>query len=129
MSLDGKNRRKLRALGHHLEPVVIIGHQGLTEAITAAVEQALYDHELIKIKVNEGPADRHEAADELAKQTGAEIAQVLGRTILLFKQREEDSRFDLKQRDAKAKQKANPSLSPKDRPKKAPKRPTRQRAR
>ncbi|MFL5321705.1 MAG: ribosome assembly RNA-binding protein YhbY [Myxococcaceae bacterium] len=115
MALDGKSRRKLRALGHHLEPVVIIGHSGVTESIVAAVEQALYDHELIKLKVNEGPADRHDAADELAKATGAEIAQVLGRTILLFKQRDENTKFDLKQKDAKAKEKAARTSSPKRR--------------
>lgn len=106
MALDGKNRRKLRALGHHLEPVVIIGQQGVTEAVVGAVEQALYDHELIKVKVNEGPVDRHEAAAALAQGTGAEVAQVLGRTVLLFKQREEDSRFDLSKADARAKPKA-----------------------
>lgn len=106
MALDGKSRRKLRALGHHLDPVVIIGQGGVSDAVTAAVEQALYDHELIKIKVNEGPADRHEAAEALANTTGAEIAQVLGRTVLLFKQRDEDSKFDLRQPDGRAKAKA-----------------------
>ena len=103
MALDGKTRRKLRALGHHLDPVVIIGHQGVTDGIVAAVEQALHDHELVKVKVNEGPAERHEAADALASQTGSEVAQVLGRVILLFRQRPEDSKFDLAQPDARAK--------------------------
>lgn len=103
MALDGKTRRKLRALGHHLEPIVIIGQQGVTDAIIGAVDQALCDHELIKVKVNEGPAQRHEASEALAKATGSEVAQVLGRTILLFKQRDEDSKFDLRQPDAKAK--------------------------
>ena len=55
MPLTGKQRRALRALGHHLEPVVIIGQSGVTEGIIAAVEQALKDHELIKVKINEGP--------------------------------------------------------------------------
>ncbi len=101
--LDGKTRRKLRALGHHLDPVVIIGHQGVTDGIVAAVDQALHDHELVKVKVNEGPAERHEAADALAAQTGSEVAQVLGRVILLFRQRPEASQFDLAQPDARAK--------------------------
>jgi RNA-binding protein len=101
--LDGRTRRKLRALGHHLDPVVIIGHQGVTEGIVAAVDQALHDHELVKVKVNEGPAERHEAADALASQTGSEVAQVLGRVILLFRQRPEASQFDLAQPDARAK--------------------------
>lgn len=91
--LSGKQRRKLRALGHHLEVVVLVGQQGVTPGVLAAVEQALFDHELIKVKVPEG-AGRHELAEQLARETGAEVAQVLGRTALLFKKRDEDSKFD-----------------------------------
>lgn len=90
MALTGKQRRKLRGLGHHLEPVVIVGQQGVTPGIVAAVEQALYDHELIKLKFNEGPDDRFEGAQMLAEQTGADVAQILGRTVLLYKPREKD---------------------------------------
>ncbi len=94
MPLNGKQRRSLRALGHHLEPVVIVGQSGVTEGIIAAVEQALHDHELIKVKINEGPETRQEAAQRLAEATGAELAQLLGRTALLFKKRAEDSEFE-----------------------------------
>ncbi len=94
MPLTGKQRRQLRALGHHLEPVVIVGQSGVTEGVVAAVAQALHDHELIKVKINEGPESRQEAAQKLAEGTGAELAQLLGRTALLFKKREEDSEFE-----------------------------------
>lgn len=94
MALTGKQRRKLRAMGHHLEPVVMVGQQGVTGAVIAAAEQALHDHELIKVKINEGPEDRHEAAERLASATEAELAQLLGRTALLFKRRAEDSEFE-----------------------------------
>ena len=94
MPLTGKQRRALRALGHHLEPVVLVGQHGVTDAVVAAVDQALHDHELIKVKVNEGPEDRKEAAQRLAEATGAELAQLLGRTALLFKKRDEDSKFE-----------------------------------
>lgn len=94
MPLNGKQRRKLRALGHHLQPVVMVGQQGVTPAVVAAAEQALFDHELIKAKIAEGPEDRHEAAERLADATGAEIAQLLGRMVLLFKKREEKSKFE-----------------------------------
>jgi len=83
--LAGKDRRALRALGHHLKPVVQIGQHGITDGIVDATRQALADHELIKVKVLEGaPIDRREAAEELARRTGAELAQVLGRTFLLY---------------------------------------------
>lgn len=84
--LAGKDRRALRALGHHLNPVVQIGQQGITTGVIDAALDALDDHELIKVKVLEGaPIDRKEAAEELATETGAQLAQVLGRTFLLYK--------------------------------------------
>ena len=93
MPLTGKQRRELRGQGHHLEPVVIVGQSGVSEGILGAVAQALQDHELIKVKINEGPEDRHEAAEKLAQGTESELVQLLGRTVLLFKKRAEDSKF------------------------------------
>jgi RNA-binding protein len=93
VQLTGKQRRALRAMGHHLVPVVIVGQSGVTEGVLGAVTQALQDHELIKVKIHEGPETRHEAADKMAAGTSAELVQLLGRTVLLFKRRKEDSKF------------------------------------
>lgn len=94
VALTGKQRRKLRALGHHLTPVVYVGQHGVTPGVISAVEQALFDHELIKVKVApEGPVDRHQAAQGLAEATASEVAQVLGGTVLLFKKRREKSKI------------------------------------
>ena len=96
MDLNGKQRRALRALGHHLQPVVLLGKEGVSAAVVAATAQALDDHELIKVRVGEGsPLDRHEAADALARAAQAEVAQVLGRTVLLFKRHPERPRISL----------------------------------
>ena len=94
--LTGKQRRYLRGLGHHLDPVVQVGKGGVTDGIVAAVEQALHDHELIKIRRgSECPADRHEVADALAARAGAEVVQTLGQTVLLFRQREKEPDIEL----------------------------------
>ena len=87
MSLSGKQVRFLRGLGHHLKPVVMIGKEELSEAVIAAADEALQKHELIKVKLQEGClTDRAEVADALAEATGACVAQVLGRSILLFRE-------------------------------------------
>ena len=94
--LSGKQRRHLRALGHHLSPVLHIGHEGLTDAVVAQANIQLDAHELIKVKVSEAsPLPRHEAASQLASATRSELAQVLGRTFLLYRGREEDPRIQL----------------------------------
>ena len=88
--LTGKQRRRLRALGHHLSPVLQIGHEGLTEAVVAHANVQLDAHELIKVKVSEAsPLPRHTAAEQLASATHSDLAQVLGRTFLLYKQRDQ----------------------------------------
>ena len=94
--LTGKQRRHLRALGHHLDPLLQIGHEGITDAVVAHAEAQLRRHELIKVRVLESaPLDRREAAGELSARTDAALAQVLGRTFLLYKRDPEKPRIEL----------------------------------
>lgn len=89
--LSGKQRRYLRALGHELRVVVQIGRDGLDDGLVAAVDRALTDHELVKIKLGEAAdLDRHDAAAALAARTHSEVAQVLGHTVLLYRARPEE---------------------------------------
>ena len=89
--LTGKQRRHLRALGHHLTPVLQIGHEGVSDALVAQANAQLDAHELIKVKVGESsPLPRHDAADRLAAATRSDLAQVLGRTFLLYRPRDAD---------------------------------------
>jgi RNA-binding protein len=89
--LTGKQRRHLRGLGHDLRPIVQIGKAGIDDGLVAAVEQALDDHELVKIKVGEAATlDRHDAAGVLAHRTHSEVAQVLGNTVLLYRAHPDD---------------------------------------
>ena len=85
MELKGKDHRRLRAEGHHLKPVVITGHDGLSHDVLSKIESELRVHELIKIKIGKGPIHRKDAAVELELKTGASVVQVLGRTILLYR--------------------------------------------
>ena len=96
MTLDGRQRRKLRALGHHLAPVVQVGQEGVTAGVLAALEQALWDHELVKVKLASEDRDlRREQAEALAAGTQAEVAQVLGRTVLLYKANPDEPEIEL----------------------------------
>jgi len=84
--LSGKQRRYLRGLGHALRPVVQIGKDGIDDGVVAALDRALLDHELVKLKVGESAdVERHEAAEALAARTHSEVAQVLGNTVLLYR--------------------------------------------
>jgi len=94
--LSGKQRRHLRALGHALDPIVQVGKGGIDDGLVAALDRALADHELVKIKVGDAAGmDRHEAAEALAGRTASDVAQVLGNTVLLYRARPEDPEIAL----------------------------------
>ena len=96
MALTGRQRRTLRALGHALAPVVQLGKGGLSTALLEAVDQALSDHELIKVKLLDSfELDRHDAAMQLAAGTKSEVAQVLGKTILLYRPDPDEPRIEI----------------------------------
>ena len=87
--LKGKQVRYLRGLGHHLQPIVMLGKDALSEQVVRATDEALTKHELIKVRLQEGcMLDRKEAAKELAQLTTSSIAQVLGNTFLLYRRGE-----------------------------------------
>jgi RNA-binding protein len=101
--------RKLRALGHALTPVVAIGKDGLTDAVVRATDAALTTHELIKVKLQrEAPVDRHEAALDLAKRTKSTLAQVIGRTLLLYRRHPKKPKIDLTAKPEKAQKAPKP---------------------
>lgn len=88
--LTGKQKRYLRGLGHNLKPVLMVGKGEITDALLKEAEEALAFHELVKVKILESCLlDRNEAAAELAGGCQAEVAQILGRTILLYKKAKE----------------------------------------
>jgi RNA-binding protein len=95
-ALTGRQRRHLRSLGHHLDPVVQLGKGGLTDGIVAAIDQALADHELVKIRLGtECPDDKNDVAERIAPAVKGEVAQVLGRTILLYRRHPKEPKIQL----------------------------------
>lgn len=86
MSLNQEQKKRYRAIGHDLNPLVTIADKGLTESVLAEIDRALRDHELIKIKVN--LADRTEkkaAIDAVCEQLDATLVQSIGRVALLLR--------------------------------------------
>ena len=96
MVLSGKQRRHLRGLGHSLNPVIQMGKEGISDSFVSAVDQALDDHELIKVKLGQNAlVDREDAGKILSERTSSEVAQILGNTILLYRKHPEDPQIKL----------------------------------
>ncbi len=85
IALKGKQKQFLRGLGHHLEPVVYVGREGISESLTQSVLDTLKTRELIKIKLGQNcNVPKKEAAEKIAELTGATLVQLIGKTILLY---------------------------------------------
>ena len=85
--LNSKQKKYLKGLAHHLKPVVQIGKDDLKESVVEAVKKELLHHELIKIKIGQNSGvNKKNAPEELAEAAGAEVVQLIGKTIILFKQ-------------------------------------------
>src|SRR5512134_1449790 len=88
-------RKTLRAAGHHLSPVVQVGKEGVSDAVLAQLDAQLAAHELVKVRIGtESPEDRFEAAERLGAAAGAQVAQILGRTVLVYRRHPEKPRFE-----------------------------------
>lgn len=86
MNLSKKQIQHLRGLAHDLKPVVLLGSNGLTEAVVAEIEVALNFHELIKVKV--AAEDRETKAliiEAIVRETAAVKVHTIGNMLVLFK--------------------------------------------
>lgn len=88
MPLNTKQKQQLKGLAHQLKPVVMLGNQGFTEAVKKELERALFDHELIKIRIASTDRDLRKALfAEIAEATGAELVQIIGSMGVLYRKR------------------------------------------
>ena len=86
MSLTQNQRKHLRKLGHALQPVVLIGQQGLTDAVVRETSLALEAHELLKVRARVGERDlRDEILSSLAERTDSDLVQTIGNVGLFYK--------------------------------------------
>jgi len=89
--MSTRARAHLRSLAHHLEPVVLVGAEGLSVGVQDAVKTALYDHELIKVRIGQSfEGDRQEIARSLADLVEADLTQIIGRVVVLYRPRDKD---------------------------------------
>ncbi|QJQ95412.1 MULTISPECIES: ribosome assembly RNA-binding protein YhbY [Halomonadaceae] len=86
MSLSQAQKKAFRSIGHHLNPVVTVSENGISEGVIAELERALNDHELVKIKLAIAERDERSAMlEELIAQSGAERIQTIGKMALLYR--------------------------------------------
>ncbi|WP_018756787.1 MULTISPECIES: ribosome assembly RNA-binding protein YhbY [Paenibacillus] len=94
--LTGKQKRYLRSLAHHLNPIFQVGKGGVNDQLIRHIDEAIETRELIKISIlNNNMDDRDEVARDLAEGSNSELVQVIGKTIVLYKESREHKQIEL----------------------------------
>lgn len=84
--MNSAERKTLIVRAHKLDPVVMIGGKGLTDAVIAEIDRALKSHELIKVRAPAMErAERAAACAEICARTGAELVQQVGKVLVIFR--------------------------------------------
>ena len=92
VALTRDERLELRARAHHLNPVVLLGNAGLSEAVFKETDRALTAHELIKVRIPGDDRDEREAIGaRLADRLGAARVQAIGKLLVLYRPRPEEA--------------------------------------
>ena len=92
--LKGAQRRYLRGLAHALKPIVQVGQQGVTDMVVQQLATALFDHELVKVKVNNTFSGAIEdVATALTAGTESACVQQIGHILLFYKANPDEPRI------------------------------------
>lgn len=91
MALTPKQKQYLKGLAHPLKPLVQVGTKGIGESVVQQIAEQLRAHELLKVRFNTESAVEPDAAaaTSLAAQTGSEVVQRMGRTLVLYRRRDQ----------------------------------------
>ncbi|MDO6655015.1 ribosome assembly RNA-binding protein YhbY [Anaerobacillus sp. 1_MG-2023] len=94
--LTGKQKRFLRAKANRLNPIFQVGKGGVNENMTKQIEEALEVRELIKVSILQNcDEDRNTVGGQLSTETGAELVQIIGNMVVLYKESEENKEIIL----------------------------------
>ncbi|MDX1353104.1 ribosome assembly RNA-binding protein YhbY [Thiomicrorhabdus sp. Kp2] len=88
--LTTNQKKFLRGIAHNINPMIIIGANGVTESLMKELESTLEHHEILKIKMASADRDdRKQIIDYILEQTGALLVQSIGKICVIYRQSED----------------------------------------
>lgn len=82
-----QDKQKLKSMAHHLKPIFQIGKGGINDEMIIGISDALEHRELIKVSILQNcDVDKKELAFDLQRLTDSEVIQIIGRTIVLYRE-------------------------------------------
>lgn len=94
--LTGKQKRILRSKANALKPIFQVGKIGVNENMVEQIAEALEKRELIKVSILQNCLEEKDTvAAELVEGTDAELVQIIGNNIVLYKESQENKKIQL----------------------------------
>jgi RNA-binding protein len=90
--LSSRQRKFLKGKAHGLDPVVMVGKNGISQSLIEITDRALNDHELIKVKFIEYKDKKKELIEEIIERTGSEAVGTIGHIAILFRQNPDEEK-------------------------------------
>lgn len=91
MSLTSRQVSYLKGLAHEKKPVILLGKNGITDAVIKETANALHTHELIKVRlIGEDAAALDGEADTMATRAEAQLVERIGKIAILYKRRKDE---------------------------------------
>lgn len=92
--MQGFQRKYLRGLAHNLKPMVHLGQKGLTERLLSSVNEALEQHELIKLKFLDfkEKSQKEELSGRIEQRTDAELVGIIGNIAIFYRQQKDSEK-------------------------------------
>ena len=90
--LKSSERKRLRALAHHIDPVVFVGKEGLTDTVIDAADTALEAHELIKVKFLEFKKEKKQLSTEIAHRTDSALVGLIGNIATFYREQKDEEK-------------------------------------
>ena len=85
MTLNPSQRKKLKALAHHLDPRIYIGKEGFNGGVSHSILENLEKHELIKIKFSQYKDKKREISEKISSQTQSQLVSIIGNILIIYK--------------------------------------------
>jgi len=88
-AISSKERAALRSQAQSISPVVMVGHEGITAGVVAALDSALTDHELVKVRFQDFKEEVRPLSEELSEKTQSLLVSVTGFTAVFYRKNPE----------------------------------------
>ncbi len=94
--LTNNQKKYLRSLAHNLNPVVMIGQNGLSGAVLSELESTMEKHELLKIKIRvDNRNEKKEIVDKIVQFSAALLVQIVGNVLVIYRPFKDDPKIIL----------------------------------